>query len=248
MFQVGRKALFQLTTTLLVQHKFNFKLIQKLVELIERCSTNIDLFTNEICTIISDIRQPLTTTTPSPPTVKVMSDYERRELNYKIANMRMDMYKLISDKEQAVEKNDFKLADQLKTAINEQARELKLLQQQLQDDHQTPQPPPPPEKPTDTVVGQQGVVQQRDDLETICRCLDIFISLLQRPSIRVPSVQLVTMNNDFVLPLITVNSVDVHCRVLKCLVLLGVIDATIAKDYVYAIIIPVSTYQCHFFS
>lgn len=91
--------------------------------------------------------------------------------------------------------------------------------------------------------GSEKVKITKDDVETVCRCLDILISMLQLPGIKTMSDSLRSCKDEFVMPLVTNKVSDIHWRVLKCIALFCIIDKPTAEETAKIICIPVSYLQ-----
>lgn len=65
-----------LATTVLQNNNFTIKLTKKLVSVAQKCSSNIEFFTCDMCQLISDVREPLVE--------EPMSQNHQRERDFKV--------------------------------------------------------------------------------------------------------------------------------------------------------------------
>lgn len=76
-----------LVITVLQSYSFMPKIVEKFVSIAEKCSRNIDIFTNDMCSIISEIREPLVE--------QSLSQDQRRELDFKVYFIKKKKYTII---------------------------------------------------------------------------------------------------------------------------------------------------------
>jgi condensin complex subunit 3 len=212
--QVGRRTMQSLATTVLQNNNFTIKLTKKLVSVAQKCSSNIEFFTCDMCQLISDVREPLVE--------EPMSQDHQRERDFKVAELRVKINILREKQNEAVNQRDYQTAQILDNELVSCNKQLEELQNQ---------------------TSTQMIRMRRPDNETLCCCLDILASVLELPVVDKLTPSLVTCRDHFLVPLISSQSAESHWRVLKCLALFSVIDKATAEEYAKVICIPIATYR-----
>ncbi|KAJ8943244.1 hypothetical protein NQ318_009935, partial [Aromia moschata] len=185
-----------------------------IIKIASKLSSNIDIFTNDICHIISDIREPLV----DKPAIQE----ENADKNFQIAELKVKINILQGDIEDALDSQEYQKAAVIQTELTQVKSKLEDLSK-----------PTEPEK----------IRVSADDPETVCRCLDLLTALLLLPDIKVLSASLATCKNEFVLPLLTSNVVEINWRVLRCLSLYSLLDRSVAEEHIKVLCIPIATYR-----
>ncbi|CAH1100124.1 unnamed protein product [Psylliodes chrysocephalus] len=215
--EVGRKTLHQITLNFLRTENLQLKLRKRVLQLAYKSSQKTDEFTSIICHIISDIQEPII-----EKSVEISSDEERNKECEK-ATLKVKIIRYEAELEDALDNQEFLKANSLKTDINqlkEKINELSIVKPAV-----------------------EMVKVTKDDTKTLCDCLDILISLLQLPKISSMTPSLVAIKEEFVIPLLSSNVVEINWRVLQCLALFCILDQALAEEYIKFICIPIITYR-----
>lgn len=202
---------------ILKQERFQFRLTKKLVEIAYSLANKNDDFTNIICEMISEIREPLVAVeTPSKQT-------DDMSKNFQIAALKVKLDRLEIDLETAKDKQEFLQANELKQQITHLRKELVEFMK-------------PVSIPTEMVK------TVKDDPSTICWCLDLLIALLEMPEITKLTPSLLTVKDTFVMPLLDSSKLEINWRVLNVLALYATVDPSLAEALVKILCIPVSSF------
>lgn len=78
-----------------------------------------------------------------------------------------------------------------------------------------------------------------DDITTL-RCLNILNETLSHPNLRVLTIPLRVLKDEFVTPLLAKNNENIYVKAFKCVILYCLLDRNLVKDYLEALISPVS--------
>ncbi|EFA02258.2 Condensin complex subunit 3-like Protein [Tribolium castaneum] len=212
--EVGRRTMHSLTNKLLQSHRFTPKLTKKLVSLAHKCSSNVEFFINDMCQVISEIREPLTE--------QPLSQDQQREHAFQAARLRVRINILHEEQNEAIEKRDYEKAQFLENELTKCKNQLEEMQNQIN-------------------VEKARVV--KSDPDTLCRCLDILASVLSLDAVTKLTPSLVACKENFLEPLIKNPNPDIHWRIIKCLGLFSFVDKQTADVYAKIVSIPIATYR-----
>ncbi|KAK9888126.1 hypothetical protein WA026_000397 [Henosepilachna vigintioctopunctata] len=213
--EVGRKTFYNLILQILSTYKFQQKVITIIINVAAQLNQNICTLTTDMCQVISEIREPLIDDIPSEETL--------RARNFQMSQLKVKIHNLEIAEEDALKIKDFQHANIVHNELKECQRQFEVL--------------------TNTFSQSEKVRTSKDDPETICRCLDILIGLLQTPSIIKMSEALLTCKDEFLMPLMNNNISDIHWRFILCLGLFSVIDKDIAFQHANFMCLPIATYR-----
>lgn len=111
----------KLSISLLQNHHFEYTLTKKLVLIAEKCSTNIEIFTEEVCDLVAGIVKQEIIDKPSSKT-------DLLQRNFKIAELKVAMNILKESQREAVEKRDYHTAGILEIELKNSLTMLENLQ------------------------------------------------------------------------------------------------------------------------
>ncbi|XP_045477809.1 condensin complex subunit 3-like isoform X2 [Harmonia axyridis] len=214
--EVGRKTLYALILKILTTNKFQQKLINKIVQVASQLNSDVNSLTIDLCQVISEIREPLIDEVPS--------EDKLRKQKFEITQLRVKIHQLEIDEEEALKKKDFQHAHIVQNEIKESQRKLDSLNNMLYS-------------------VSEKVRVSKDDPETICRCLDILIGLLKIPTITVMSPALQSCRDEFLMPLLSNNTSEIHWRFILCLGLFSIMDRDLAFQHANFLCLPIATYR-----
>lgn len=144
-------------------------------------------------------------------------------VDIQLAELRVKLNILRQDKEEAVDNAEYATAAVLKEQITTLTKQIEDLKMNADRDM-------PKER------------KARDDVETLCRCLDMLIGLLQLPSLTMMYPSLTACKESFVLPLLTNGNAEVLWRAVKVVVQFCLIDKQTLQDHWKQIFKVVSVY------
>lgn len=196
---------------MLKDEEIEYRLLKKIVILAEQLKPKNDSFIDIICHLISEIREPLIEKTVSPE--------KNPDSSFQRAQLKVRLNILENQLEDATDMQEFLKANSLKEEIIKLKEELKSL--------------------TEPQHVVEVVKVSKDDPKTICRCLDLLNALLELPSTTKLTTYLISVKDEFVLPLVNNAAIEVHSRVLNCLGLYCLLDQGLAEEYVKILLIPV---------
>lgn len=200
--ELSRKTVHKLITDSLLKYTFHSKLLNKMMGiLVQLHNKNTYELSNEICHLVSEIREPLISVEPS--------EDAKRNHKFELEQIECRIIKLDVEREQAVKIVDYMKAYHLKQRMDELKMELKKLKEK---------------EPSATQRKTQ------DDPETTIRCLDILIALLQQPSVDSMTPFLQTCKDMYLLPLISTKNTEIFWRAMKLLVLYCLIDKDVMTE------------------
>ncbi|CAG9817626.1 unnamed protein product [Phaedon cochleariae] len=221
--EVGRKTLYQLTLKLLKEDNLQFKVKKKMMLIAAQVAPKSECFITTVCHIISDIQEPLIES-PCMSVIPAPADDINKDCLK--AELKVKIIKLSSQLEDATDNQEFLKADSLKKEIDKLKTEMEEL---------TAVPAPPPQVEVAKV--------SKDDPKTTCQCLDLLIALLELPSTKKMTPSLSALKDEFVMPLLETNVVEVNSRVLNCLAVYCFIDESLVEQCVKILSIPIITYR-----
>ncbi|XP_050308524.1 condensin complex subunit 3 isoform X2 [Anthonomus grandis grandis] len=216
--EMGRRTLDELIKSILSKHRLQSRLLNKLIQIDRLVARNVDTFTTEICSILSEIWQPMT--------VQPINENEIIQKKYEISNLKMQINIMQENQDLAVQEKRFDVAHELTPEINR----LKLKLEELQEDLKSSEHPP-------------ATTQNTDDPEILCWCLDLLASLLEHGNIRILSPSLISCLNEFLLPLGQSSIVDVQIKAFKCLADYCVLDRKLAEVHLKTLGLPLIAYR-----
>lgn len=111
----------KLAIFLLQNHNFSYTLTKKLVIIAEKCSTNIEIFTEEICDLITGIVK-------REINEKQMSKSKLLQFTFKIAELKVKINVLRDSQREAIEKRDYHTAGVLDIDLKNSLKMLDNLQ------------------------------------------------------------------------------------------------------------------------
>ncbi|XP_013389850.1 condensin complex subunit 3-like [Lingula anatina] len=173
--EMGRKSVFKLVHDLLVLPHVNYTLVKPLVTRLNQLQTNEDTRIATLVEIISDIREPITTKTQE------LSKEERRQIDLKVASIRVELNQLRDQLDQCVQQQEFEKAAEIKSKVSDlQTSKASLIDSML---------------PT-----TQEVREEKNDAATLLKCMTIAGELLQGLTIRELTPVLQTLIESLILP------------------------------------------------
>ncbi|XP_017774611.1 PREDICTED: condensin complex subunit 3-like [Nicrophorus vespilloides] len=216
--EVGRKALHALILNILQHNKLHTKTLYTVINILSELSNTPQEFSMEICTLISDIREPLI----EEEEEMIPNEQPRNTLdnNFKLARMKLKLDVLIEEREEAKNEENFQLAA-------EKHEEVKKLSKEVADMECVPI----------AVKKTTKVKKLQDDSGTITQYLDILIVVLQ--IVRKLDDNLHTCIKEVLHPLMDNPTDDVCLRVFKCNCLLSLLDKEYAFDNIKMIATPI---------
>ncbi|XP_044254397.1 condensin complex subunit 3-like isoform X2 [Tribolium madens] len=212
--EVGKRTMHALTNNLLQSHRFTPKLTEKLVSLAHKCSSTVEFFINDMCQIISEIREPLIEQ-PS-------SQDQQRENAFKASKLRVRINVFQEEHNEAIEERDYERVLILENELVKCKQQLEELQNE---------------------VNVEKVRVIKSDDETLCCCLDIVTNVLALPAVTKLTPSLVACRDNFLIPLIKNTNPNIHWRIIKCLGLFSLVDKETANVYAKIVSIPIATYR-----
>ncbi|XP_019880446.2 condensin complex subunit 3 isoform X2 [Aethina tumida] len=211
--EVGRRTFLKLVQDLLPKYRFSNKITKKLVGVAEKLS-NSQNFTVDMCNIISEIREPLVEEAPSTEKLK--------QWEFEMAQLKVKANILRGNKEDAIDREEY-------TEIENINKELSKVCAQIEE--------------LKAVDYSEKVRVVKDDVDTLCHCLDVLIATLEHRNVKKMSPALRTIYTEFVVGLLNCPNGEVNWRLLKCLSLFSIIDKEIAKENAKILAIPIATYR-----
>lgn len=219
--EVGRRELYKLCTELLSDAKLSYKNTVLVVRIFEKLVPNVESFAHEIGTIISEIREPITMQAPTEEIIRkkdvkvIILDCNLycptlTHFILQLAELRMKLDIALDDQEIAIAKKEFEKAHDLKLQMNILREQMAQIQKEFES-------------------SQSQVRVQKDDIPTLCICLDLLIALLLSPEMKTLPETLQETIQQFVQPLLISNNSDIFQRALKIMGLCSCLDQDLAK-------------------
>ncbi|XP_005090481.1 condensin complex subunit 3 [Aplysia californica] len=190
--QASRKRAEKLLRNLLLSDHVGSSLVDHILPCLGQLHTDTEELVNVVAEIISEIREPITSVE------KEISKADRRDLDKKIAGIRVKLNQLREELGECIEKQDFERAAQLKTDIsNLDAERSSLLEE--------------------TEPKLEEVRTQRDDPLTMLKCITVVCELLTSPKIKTLTSTLQMLMEAQVLPGMTNEEAEVRNAAVKAI-------------------------------
>ncbi|XP_053986177.1 condensin complex subunit 3-like [Hylaeus volcanicus] len=217
--ELGRKKLNELICNTLLSNYWSEKIIECVVSHLENVIPDVNSRVDTLAHVISDIRLPLKESTQ----VTQISEHQQDENNLKRAKLKVKLLELKEEEYQAIEKREFLEADRLQKEINALNQEIIKLSKTV----------PPPS------TGAEDI-KEKDDPETMIKCLSIICSMMQSVTSLTP-----TLGN---LIQIGFNSLDhlndtVHILAIKAISIYCILDKEMAKKHILILFLQFSLEQ-----
>lgn len=217
--ETSRKECRSSVVNILTETKLVPENIALFVQILEKIIPNTGDLCVELCQVISNIREPLTHNEPTS------EDFIKRDL--KLAPLRVNVNEMTEDMEIAVNQQDFLKAGELKKKISEARLKMENINDEF--DRQFAEP------------SQRNLL---NDPDTISRCLDVLIALLQSSAIDALNDPLRVCMNQFVKPLLSKEILtNTYPKVLKCFGLFMYLDKTQVDEHLKYYCTPLLMYR-----
>ncbi|XP_076300337.1 chromosome associated protein G [Lasioglossum baleicum] len=215
--EAGRKKLKDLICNTLMGNYWSEQIIECVVKYLQKVIPDVNTRLDTLANIISDIRLPLKEPTQS---VQISED-EQNTNNLKRAKLRVNLLNLKEEEYQAIQNKEYLRADELKNQINALNEEIVKLSE-----------------PQVVIVTEE--IKEKDDTETMVKCLAILCTMLQSVSSLTP-----TLRSMMQIALDGLEHPDdtVHISAIRALSIYCVLDKTLAKKYLMVLFLQFSLEQ-----
>ncbi|KAI0235791.1 Condensin complex subunit 3 [Lamellibrachia satsuma] len=204
--EVGRRHLGQLIYDLLVDDQVSHTLIQPLVTLYRELYLAEMAFIDQLVTVISDVRLPMSTE------VKQLSQDKQRKIDIKLAGLRVQLNELREELEECVESEDFSRAAEVKG----QLKEVEMNRSSLLDQS----------KPQVVQISTA-----KNDAATLLKCMTMVCEMLQGVQLHSLTPSLQTLCETLILPGMTNGDAAVRNMAVKALGLCCLLDQDTARTH-----------------
>ncbi|XP_043255014.1 condensin complex subunit 3-like [Colletes gigas] len=222
--ELGRKKLSELICNTLISNHWSEKIIECIVSHLQYVVPDVNSRVNILCNVISDIRAPLME--PSQvEQVPQLSKYQQEKINVQIASLKVKLLELKEIEYQAIQDKEFLKADSLQKEISTLTEEIKNFSVKV----------PPPSL---MIVEQE--VTEKNDPETMIKCLSIICTLLQSVTSLTPTLRDL-MKIGFVS--LDHSNDNVHILALKTVSICCILDKEIAKKHIIILLLQFSLEQ-----
>lgn len=204
--EVGRRHLGQLIYDLLVDDQVSHTLIEPLVTLYRELYLDEMAFVDQLVTVISDVRLPMSTE------VKQLSEEKQRKVDIKMAGLRVRLNELREELEECVETEDFSRAAEVKS----QLKEVEMNRSSLLDQC----------KPQVVQISTA-----KNDPATLLKCMTVVCEMLQGVQLKTLTPSLQTLCETLILPGMTSGEAAVRNMAVKALGLCCLLDQDTARTH-----------------
>ncbi|GLH02023.1 LOW QUALITY PROTEIN: Condensin complex subunit 3 [Gryllus bimaculatus] len=205
--EAGREKLKQLLIDMLMSSDTRLKLIPTIIDVLVKVVPDVAARLQLIAETISEIHDPLVEDVEDIP-----AD-QKRELDYKLAQLRLQRNILEEDLEKAVEEKRYLAAEDLKNDLAKITEELQLLS-------------------VSSGSKESLVKHQKDDPGIISKCLTIVFEMMQSPTVKELNPQLRSLLDNFVKNSLKIEHAVVQVIALQCLAVFSLLDESIAKEVI----------------
>ncbi|XP_076637390.1 chromosome associated protein G [Colletes latitarsis] len=222
--ELGRKKLNELIYNTLISNHWSEKIIECIVSHLQYVIPDVNSRVNILCNAISDIRAPLIE--PSQfEQVSQMSKYQQEKNGVEIASLKVKLLELKEIEYQAIQDKEFLKADSLQKEINELTEEITKFSVKV----------PPP-----VLMIAEQEIKEKDDPETMIKCLSIICTVLQSVTSLTP-----TLRDLMKIGLVSLDhsNDDVYMLAIKTVSIYGILDKELAKKHMVILLLQFSLEQ-----
>ncbi|XP_043255103.1 condensin complex subunit 3-like [Colletes gigas] len=221
--ELGRKKLNELICNTLLGNHWSEKIIECIVSHLQYVIPDVNSRVNILCNVIGDIRAPLTEPSQFEQNPQI-SKYEQEKNDVDIASLKVKLLELKQIEYQAIQDKEFLKADSLQKEINELTEEIKMSSVKV----------PPPLM----IVEQE--IKEKDDPETMIKCLSIICTALQSVTSLTP-----TLRDLMKMGLVSLDypNDNVYMLAIKTISIYGILDKELAKKHMVILLLQFSLEQ-----
>ncbi|KAK2582335.1 hypothetical protein KPH14_004672 [Odynerus spinipes] len=223
--EAGRCHLRELILNMLLTDHCSREIIECVVKYLENVMPDVNERTSALADIISKIRMPTTVATQVIQEEKISAE-EEHEINMQKAKIRVRLLELKEEQYEAAKSKEYLKAGKLEGEINELLQELDKFNVQPEAD----------------MITQDDVEKEKDDPETMIKCLTIICSMMTSKSVTSLTPTLKCLMN------IVLTSLDhpddkVHILALEALGICCILDVELAKTHIWTFLLQFSLEQ-----
>ncbi|CAD6226878.1 GSCOCG00005958001-RA-CDS [Cotesia congregata] len=209
--EVGRRNLDKLICETLQSEKCSVAITELITLYYEKVEQDVDRRLENLAHIISEIRMP---TTKSSVEVEEITDSQQHERKMLQAKKQINLRLLEEQLYCKTEERDFIGAQKLKEKIDELTEEIKHLAESVNP----------------VAVMEVENYEEKNDPETMLRCLTIACCMAQVTSVRTLNSVLRSLYDNLVFPSLTHQNRNVHILTLKAVGIFSMLDEKLAKE------------------
>lgn len=204
--EAGREKLKQLLLTMLLNGNVRLKVVSTIMDVLVKVVPDVNTRLMLAAETISEIHDPLVEENDVP-------DEQRREMDFKLAQLRVNKNILEEDLEIAVKEKRYLEAEEIKNNISKLTEELEAVSIIPKSNGGSP-------------------LNRGDDPGILSKCLTIVYEMMQSPSVKTLSPELRSLLENFVKNSLKIEHAIVQVIALQCLAVFSLLDEEIAKDVI----------------